>query len=64
MRNISFRLNDFETQRANDFQNEHLCSCSAQAFHFIITPTGIGNNVQVECSKCKAKKDVTDCNCW
>ena len=64
MRTIKFELNELETKRAIEFQNSHLASCSTHTFRFIFTPTGIGDDIQLEWRKCKAKYNVTDIDSW
>jgi len=56
---------DVENKRWKKFQNKH-SKCSKNSgviggnFKFIITPTSIGNFIEVECCKCKKIKDITD----
>lgn len=64
-----FELNDKEKKKAEAFIKKHKhpeVSKGAIGGHinYVFTPTGIGICIWMECSICKAKKDITDYNCW
>ena len=62
-----FELNEVEEQKYREFTDAHYEMHKGMKAFVVttsFTPTGIGNHVEVECSICKAKKDITDYDCW
>ena len=66
----SINLNEKEEELANKFIKEHK-KCvennpitSGGHFNYIITPTGLGGIVQIQCSICKKTKNITDFDSW
>ena len=76
MKNIEFKLNEIETQRAIDFIEKHDhseefkkqgklgFSTVGMQFTYIITPGGLGNSVSIKCNHCNHQEDITDTSCW
>jgi hypothetical protein len=74
---MKFELDEGEKQRLDAWSTKHRdeCTWSVKKFgrryfgaagggtSFIITPTGLGMCVQVQCA-CGAKKDITNCDDW
>ena len=64
---MTFTLNKKEEQKYNRWILSHGVNCSLgreQAYSFIFTGTGIGNNIKVMCPRCKKTKDITDYTSW
>lgn len=76
MKNIEFKLNETESQRAIDFIEKHnhtdefrkqgklAFSTLGQQFSYIITPGGLGISVTIKCNHCKQEEDITDIDSW
>lgn len=73
--NITFELNENESQAARDFMREHKNCCEEKLgktffsstggqFAYHIVPTGLGLCVSIECQACNEKKDITDTSNW
>jgi hypothetical protein len=58
-------LNEVEQKRYEEFQNKHY---SKHKFHggvpVTITPTGIGDHIEVQCPKCNKKEDISNYEAW
>ena len=64
-RNSLYMLDDIESKRADEFKKEHYEKCGRAGYvRYIITPTGIGTAVEIECACCKEKKDISNFNNW
>ena len=65
-RNTLVTLSDKQREMARNFQKEHYenCETGRTSFKYIITPTGIGNVVEIKCPKCGEILDLTDCDMW
>ena len=59
-------LSDKQREMARNFQKEHYenCETGRASFKYIITPTGIGNVVEIKCPKCGEILDLTDYDMW
>lgn len=66
-----FVLNEIEAKAAEEFMKDHKNCCveklgkscyssTGGQYSYIITPTGLGNVVEIKCNACKDKKDITD----
>lgn len=63
--NSLYMFDDTERERVKEFSRQHYEKCGrAGRIRYIITPTAIGTAVEVECAKCKEKKDVSNFNNW
>lgn len=63
--NSLYMLDDDERNRAREFAREHYGKCGRAGYiRYIVTPTGIGTSVVVECNKCKEKIDISNFNNW
>ena len=67
-----YELDEVEEKRAEDFITEHK-RCRPHGkdpyrqfapFSYILTPTGIGNSVKIQCPYCGKIKDITNIDCW
>ena len=56
-------LTEAEKEQAVEFKNEHWDKCEGNV-SYILTGTGVGTGVDVVCTKCGTKKDVTDYSVW
>ncbi len=75
-KNITFELNEVETQRAHDFMKKHseICPVSwkngnlpaaGEHYYYRILPTGLGCCVRIGCIYCKdVYEDITDIDSW
>lgn len=72
---LRFRVNANETIGINEFLEEHRNCCrdylgkeffstTGGNFSYIITPTGLGNIIEVRCNSCGCIKDITDSSDW
>lgn len=57
-----FTLNEKEEQEFEKFKKKHR-ECRG-LFKISFTPTGIGNDIEVKCTVCKKKKNITDVESW
>ena len=73
MDNITFTEN--EKKELKEFYHKHkncsmkhlgkpFFSTTGGQYTFLITPTGLGNVIQVQCNACKEIKDITDVSNW
>lgn len=60
-----------ELAEEQDFINTHynLHNCrdnkiAGNSWHYIITATGIGKVIEIECPICGERKNITDYECW
>lgn len=68
MKKISFSLTDLEEERLEEFYNKH-CDCPFTSgvggkFTFIITPTGLGDCINIRCNSCHKEQGITDIDSW
>lgn len=65
-RNTLVTLSDKQREYARYFQKEHYENCETGriSFKYTIIPTGIGNVVEIRCSKCGEILDLTDYDMW
>lgn len=72
---IKFELSEQETVDAEKFYEEHKDCCkkvlrkeffstTGGGFSYIITPTGLGDCVKIQCNSCGKIEDITDISCW
>lgn len=61
--NCLHTLSEKESEQAKEFSNEHWEKCKGNT-RYILEDTGIGTAVCVQCTKCGAKKDITDHENW
>lgn len=59
-----FELNEKEEKLADQFVKVHYVSCDSARISYIITPTGIGTGVSVQCKCCGALEDISDYDSW
>lgn len=60
-----FELSSLETQRVVRFIKDHKeCDMPNSKFTYSITPTGIGNVVEIKCNCCGKVEDVTNYDNW
>ena len=60
-----FELDTLETQRVVRFIKDHKeCDMCNSKFTYSITPTGIGNVIEIKCNRCGKIKDVTNYDNW
>lgn len=75
MTHYSIDFTDNEYVAAREFKKEHKDCCknilgkesfstTGGAFTYIITPTGLGNNIIIKCNSCGEIKDITDVDGW
>lgn len=61
-------LTDKELQDIDSFKNKHKnCVFTATVggkFTYIITPTGLGNCIEIRCNACGKQVDITDISNW
>ncbi len=53
-----------ENAKIDKFEEKHKKKGCNEGFSFIITPTGIGDNIHVKCEDCRKEKDVSDYGSW
>lgn len=65
-----YQLNDCEQLQADMFIQKHL-SCARQhpstiggCISYILTPTGVGTIVEIQCNICGTKTDISDYDKW
>ncbi|KAA6446731.1 hypothetical protein [Bacillus swezeyi] len=56
-------LSEKEREESDAFREEHWKKCKGNT-SYLLTGAGIGTRVEVICSKCKIKKDITDISVW
>lgn len=60
-----FELDALETQRVVRFIKDHKeCDMHSGKITYSITPTGIGNVVEIKCNRCGKVEDVTNYDNW
>lgn len=75
MDSIKFELDEKEVEAANEFFEAHKDCCRkilnkpvfstiGGGFSYIITPTGLGNCISIECNSCGEIKDITNFDNW
>ena len=63
--NSLYILTDEEKKLAKEFSKEHYEKCGRAGYiQYILTPTGVGTSVEVECACCKERKNISDYGCW
>lgn len=64
-RHSLYMLDEEEKKRIEEFSQEHYEKCGRAGYiRYIVTPTGIGTAVEVECNHCKERKDISNFNNW
>ncbi|XAK55537.1 hypothetical protein AAHT66_15405 [Bacillus inaquosorum] len=64
LRNNSLHtLSEKERNEADAFRHEHWGKCKG-SIAYLLTGVSMGTAVEVICSKCKTKKDITDISAW
>lgn len=74
-KNLTFELDEVETQRAREWMKEHseICPVSfkngnmpaaGEHYYFKFLPTGLGTCTTVGCIYCKVSKDITNIDNW
>jgi len=66
---LDFYLSDLEYDRIQEFFETHKKSCPSHStiggkYTYHITPTGLGNVIEIECGCCGTKLDITDIDSW
>lgn len=72
---INFILNEQECKECKQFYKEHKNCCknilgkdvfstTGGELSFIITPTGLGNIIEVKCNSCGKTENITDVTNW
>ena len=62
----TFKLNDIETNRAEEFIQYHCKKCGKSTttiggmYTYEITPTGVGLFIKIRCNQCHESLDITD----
>ncbi|MBP3047353.1 hypothetical protein J9345_11870 [Bacillus subtilis subsp. subtilis] len=56
-------LSEKERNEADAFRDEHWGKCKGN-IAYLLTGVSMGTAIEVICSKCKTKKDITDINAW
>lgn len=67
MSTIKFELKEAQTERASKWCRAHMdakhpngfIDCTGAQFRYCFIPTGLGDNIDVECLSCKSKITVT-----
>ena len=58
-------MSNKEKEFAKQFKEEHLHKYDERlGFSYIVTPTGIGNGLNIRCNQCEEEKDITDYENW
>lgn len=58
-------LSDKEITDSKEFREKHYKECGGRlGFSYIITGTGIGDDIVIRCNKCKEEKNITDVSSW
>lgn len=64
-RNSLYILNNKEKELVNEFRKEHYKKCGKSSrIEYILNPTEIGTGIDIRCSRCGCKKDITDYKEW
>lgn len=74
--NITFELDDVETERARAFIEKHDhseeikargkgdISAVGEQFSYIMTPSGLGDRIAIRCNYCGETEDITNVDNW
>ena len=57
-------LSDKQKEQVKEFNSKHYNSCHCNSIKYILTPTGMGMGVDIECPICGEKLDITDYDLW
>lgn len=67
---MEYKLTNTERLAASKFQLKHefckseFLSAVGGRFSYIVTPTGLGNVVEIKCNYCNCKENITDFSTW
>lgn len=67
---MDYKLTSTECLAARKFQLKHescknkFSSAAGDRFSYIITPTSLGNIIEIRCNYCDCKENVTDFSTW
>lgn len=72
---MTFELDKEEEKLSNEFYNKHKDCCkkylrklffstTGGGFSYIITPTGLGNDIKIRCNSCGKEEDITNIDNW
>lgn len=62
---VTLHLDEVEQKRYNDFVKDHYSRHNFRGGAPVtITPTGIGDNIKVECPYCRETKDISNYEVW
>lgn len=68
MATIDINFSESEKKAYKSFVKKHKkcdgVGAIGGSISYIITPTGLGNIVEVQCNSCGSKKDITDTSNW
>ena len=60
-RHSLYILNDEEKRLSDEFYKEHYEKCGRGCYiQYVLTPSGVGTSVEVQCAHCKEVKNITD----
>lgn len=64
--NISFKLTPLEVKKAKEFYAKHdkCIHGVGMKFSYIISPTGVGDVIEIRCNGCKETENITDVDSW
>jgi hypothetical protein len=60
----SYKLNPVEKYKAEKFHRKHYKKCDTVDISIIMTETGIGVNVNIQCNKCLKINDISNYENW
>ena len=70
-KNLTFTLTEKETQACEEFRKKHKACCPnghfstlGMQYSYIITPGGLGSEIEIKCNKCGEIQDVTSSEDW
>lgn len=71
MNNLIFKLDEKETKACEEFRKKHKVCCPDRPFStlgmqysYIITPGGLGSEIEIKCNQCGEIEDVTSTEDW
>lgn len=68
MEGINFTLTELEVKRTRQFYEEHkdcpFRSATGGKYTFMITPTGLGDCINIRCNSCHKEQGITDIDSW
>lgn len=60
---MQIHFSELEGERELKFRHKHWKKCKA-GVQYIITPTGIGLGIVIQCKHCNKSKNITDVSEW